>query len=256
MEICIPDTTNWSCYGTPEQVGELDADLKEISEQFAWAALARLTGFRLSLCAVTIEPCAVRCSPPVWITAHVGVSETFTPFLQGGKWYNSCGCTSRGACRCVDLPEIILPSEASGPITVTVGGSVLDPTAYRVENGNRLVRTDGGRWPICPDDTGDGPFTVSYYPGVGPDELLSYAAGLLAAEYYKSCKGEECRLPSNVTDVSRQGLQFRIPADAFASGLSGIREVDDVVAIYNPYRLRTPSRVMSPSTRRARMRTA
>lgn len=256
MSFCYPDTTDWGCAFTVQEVESLDPALREQAEMFAWAALARLTGFRLSLCAVTIQPCARRCSPPVWETAVVGVSDTFAPFLRNGRWYNACGCTSQDSCRCTSLPEVILPTEASGPLVVKVGNAVVDPSAYRVENGNRLVRTDGGAWPMCPDDTGDGPFEVSYYPGVGPDDLLATAAGLLAVEYYKSCQGKECRLPANITGITRQGVSFQIAADAFGQGLSGIREVDDIVAIYNPFRLQVPPRVMSPSTRRSRMRTA
>lgn len=370
MDICVPDTTDWACYGTMEEVEELDPVIRETAEKFAWTALSRLTGFRLSLCPVTIQPCARRCSPPVWETAVVGVSDTFAPFLRDGRWYNACGCSAPDTCRCTSLPEVVLPSEASGPLVVKVGGAVVDPSAYRVENGNRLVRIDGGTWPLCPDDAtptgpptwgpetvagdadpfvegeafatatrvGDvvtytitgtlttnyggatflfsepfqapyeyhieqdwpleiggyetgrvfvtardtvtdhplnytgrhyanptsvepnpattGPFEVTYYPGVGPDELLSYAAGMLAAEYYKSCQGKECRLPANITGITRQGVSFQVAADAFGQGLSGIREVDDIVAIYNPFRLQVPPRVMSPSTRRSRMRTA
>ena len=42
----------------------------------------------------------------------------------------------------------------------------------------------------------------------------------------------------------------------FASGLSGIREVDAIVAAYNPYRLATPSALFNPDARKiGRVRT-
>lgn len=260
--ICYPDTTDWSCYGDDDVVSDLDPNLRMLSEQFAWAALARLTGFRLSLCPVTVRPCAARCNPSAWIEAPVGLSGSgaFQPFISGGRWFNSCGCSRPGSCSCTVIQEIALPGEVSGPITVRIDGAMLEASAYRVDNGNRLVRQDGEAWPICQDmnlpDGEVGTFSISYYPGLGPDALLSSAAGILAAEYYKSCQGKDCRLPSNVIGVTRQGVQFQIAADSFGSGLSGIREVDDIVGIYNPFRLKVPPRVMSPDRRGARMRTA
>lgn len=363
MTMCYPTTTDWTCVGTPEEIEALDPALKARSEMLAWNSLARLTGFRLSLCPTTVRPCATRCNPGIWTTASVSGWDGYSPYISGGVWYNACGCRPN-SCSCTTIQEIVLPDpEVSGPVVVTLNGAVLDPSAYRVDNGNRLVRQDGQAWPLCQDMneptfapptfepvnltwplgatatvsregdlvtavvtvtdplenayiplpevfgpqgdvlmqivdraiqlsvseleevgqlgmavsmtgivpvTGpvtfqwladpvepvaqDNTFTVSYYSGVGPDAMLDYAAGLLAGEWYKACQGRDCRLPSTATQVVRQGVTFTIPS--FDTGTSGILEVDNIVANYNPFHLKIPSRVISVDSLRARKRTA
>lgn len=261
MAMCYPDTTDWGCALTQQEIDSLDPDVKARSEMLAWNSLQRLTGFRLSLCAVTVRPCAARCNPGVWMTAPVSGWPSDGPYISQGVWYNACGCQSGDSCSCGPISEVILPAgEVAGPIIVRINGGVLDPTSYRVDNGNRLIRQDGGAWPICQDmgepAGGENTFEVSYYPGIGPDDALNYAAGMLAVEWYKACTGKECRLPQGATRIQRQGINFEVPADMFANGLTGIREVDNIVGIYNPYRLATPSSVFNPDSRRGRIRTA
>lgn len=258
MNICYPDTTDWACALSPQEIDSMDPIVRERSEMLAWLSLSRLMGYRLSLCPIVVRPCAARCNPGAWITAPVE-GGGFQPYIMNGRWYNACGCARPGLCSCTVVQEIVLPGEVSGPVVVTIDGATLDPTAYRIDNGNRLVRQDGQAWPMCQDmnlpDGEEGTFSVSYYNGVGPDAALSFAAGLLAIEWYKACTNKECRLPNGARRVVRQGVSFEVPADMFANGLSGIREVDNIVGVYNPHRLVTPSRVISPDTYRVRART-
>jgi hypothetical protein len=384
MAMCYPDSTDWGCALTPEEVAALDPVVKDRSEMLAWTSLQRLTGFRLALCSIVVRPCAARCNPGVWMEAPVSGFPADGPYISGGRWYNACGCIDPNSCSCGPVSEVILPAqEVSGPIVVKINGGILDPSSYRVDNGNRLIRTDGGSWPLCQDmsepESGAAPyvftfeagstespayggtitfsrsgstvtatidaiaaqdidpyllastfpdliplgyrlagsgrsitvqldpevvtasfpdftppnlfgfystaavtagfhyqatitwettdpapagasentFSVSYYPGIGPDDALNFAAGLLAVEWYKACTGKDCRLPNGATRVIRQGISFEVPADMFANGLSGIREVDNIVGAYNPYRLVSPSSVFNPDARRAgRVRTA
>lgn len=255
MTMCYPATADWSCAGTPAEIADLNPAIKERSEMLAWNSLARLTGFRLSLCPTTVRPCATGCNPGIWTTAPVNGWTGYGPYISGGIWYNACGCRPN-ACSCTTVQELVLPDpEVSGPIVVTLNGAVMDTSAYRVDNGNRLVRQDGEAWPLCQDMNAAIPeFSVSYYAGVGPDDALNFAAGMLAAEWYKACQGRDCRLPSTITQVVRQGVTFTIPS--FDSGTSGILEVDNIVANYNPFHLKVPSRVISPDSLRARRRTA
>lgn len=257
MAICYPNTTNWGCISEVEYADLIPA-VKTQAEMLAWMSLERLTGYRLALCPITIRPCAKRCVPSAWETATV--SSLDGPYISGGRWYNACGCGARDLCSCTTVSELILPGEVSGPINVTIDGVSLDPADFRVDNGNRLVRTDGGTWPLCQDMTAAhgavGSFTVTYYNGVGPDDALNFAAGLLAVEWYKACQGKDCALPNGVTNVVRQGISFQIPTGAFDTGFSGIRAVDDIVAMYNPHRLTTRPQVLSPDQPKYRQRTA
>jgi hypothetical protein len=166
---------------------------------------------------------------------------------------------SQIGCSCDGRHTLRLPGEASGPVTVRIDGATLDQSAYRLDNAGYLTRMDGDVWPMMQDmtlpPTEVNTFEVTYYPGVGPDPMLAYAAGLLAVEWVKACNGKDCKLPSGVTQVVRQGVSMTISAEAFGDGLSGIREVDAITAIYNPNRLKTPPRVLTPSKMKGRVRT-
>ena len=258
MPVCYPDTTDWSCVGTEEEIDALDPVMKARSEMLAWGSIARLSGFRVSTCPVVLRPCRTRCAPSVWIDAPVlAWGDGFAPYIDGGRWYNACGCR-RDECGCGVIRELILPDQEVSNVTVRINGALLDRSAYRVDNGNRLVRMDGQDWPMCQDmnlpDGEDGTFSISYYVGLGPDDMLNYAAGLLAGEWYKACQGRDCRIPDTATRVVRQGISFEIPS--FDQGTSGIREVDNIIAMYNPFHLKVPSRVMSVDSIRGRKRTA
>jgi len=258
MAMCFPDSADWLCVGTADEIAALDPVIKERAEMLAWGQLARLTGFRLSLCPTVLRPCSRRCTPSLWEVAPTGAYDGFSPYISNGMWFNACAC--RGdTCGCTVIRELILPdNEVSGPIVVKIDGAILDPTAYRIDNGNRLVRMDGADWPMCQDmnlpDGEEGTFSISYYVGVGPDDALNYAAGRLAGEWYKHCSGQQCELPSAVTNVVRQGITFTMPG--FNSMSTGLREVDEIVSMYNPHHLKTPSRVMSVDSIRGRKRTA
>lgn len=264
MTICIPSDTDWGCAFTDEELTSMRQDpgtarTMERSEAFAWGTLAALTAYRIGVCPVVIRPCARRCAPQgTWMEAVVGtansipvrtIGSTFTPHMEGGVWVNSCGCDSSDSCSCRSLSEVILPGPVGDIVEILVDGVALDPAAYRVDNGNRLVRQDGGTWPIWQDmslPTGAvGTFSVEYYQGAAPNEITRYAAGILAAEYYKGCTGGKCRLPRGVVSVERRGVSYEMEPNFMAS-LRSWPEIAPVVAMFNPYELKTAPRVLSP----------
>lgn len=269
VDICYPSGTDWSCFGTTEEVDALDPTIKARSEALAWSTLSALTGYRASLCPITVRPCAAQCGIPTWFTAPViGSSGTSVPgsgsgpYMSNGGWYNGCGCSGPTDCSCSSISQVYLPTEVGRVESVYVNGGLLDPSAYRVDNGNRLVRTDGETWPVCQDmansdrtNTEVTGMFVDYYTGVAPNDLLRFAAGILAAEYYKACNGGKCRLPQGVSTVTRNGITMDIPSGLFPGGATGIHEVNTVIRIYNPFALKAPARVLSPDTSRGRIQT-
>lgn len=279
-EICYPSKTDWSCVYTEDEILALRSDpdsatVIERSEALAWYTLARLALWQIGVCPTTVRPCAAGCAPSsvTWIEATVGSGNTgglplrtiggsFTPHLTGGNWVNSCGC-SRGSCGCSRLSEVILPGPVGGIEEVKLDGVALSPSKYRVDNGNRLVSLDPDIvWPACQDfaldDDQEGTFSVTYYQGAAPNELTRYAAGILANEFYLACakgpKSGKCRLPSGVKTVVRRGVTYEMGADMFADGRTGIPEVDAVIDLYNPNRLKVRPGVTSPDARRRRPR--
>ena len=257
MNICYPNGTDWGCALSQQEIDSLDPDVRERSEALAWSTLSSLLAYRLSLCPVVVRPCALGCGGGTWASAPVGTAGSYSPYISGGTWYNGCGCTTD--CSCTSLAEARLPTNIGAIESVWLDGAQLDPTAYRVDNGNRLVRTDGDPWPSCQNMTNSdralGGFFVSYWSGIAPNDMLRYAAGLLAHEFYKACSGGKCRLPAAVTSIARQGVAYELATGLFLDGSTGIREVDAIIRIYNPNGLKTPPRVLSPDVSRARVTT-
>ena len=262
-DICYPEGTDWTCAYSAEELQGMRDDpavlaVMERAESLAWMTLSALSGYRISTCPTLVRPCALRCAPTSWVSAPVSDTGFFSPHIIDGGWYNACGCQSRTDCSCSSLCEVILPSIGS-IVEVRLNGAVLDPTAYRIDNGRRLVRTDGECWPYCQDMSAsiddEGTFSVLYYSGVGPNDIIRYAAGVLASEFFKACTNRDCRLPSGVTNISRQGMSIQVEAGSFPGGMTGIHEVDAVLRIYNPHALKSPSRVMSPDRRSPRIQT-
>lgn len=257
-DICYPDSTDWSCI-PKSTFDEFDSDMVARAEALAWSTLVALTGFYFTACPITVRPCRKSCSSDWdrWATPSGGSS--FSPHIGAqGYWVNSCMCGA-DPCSCTVIREIALPGPVGGPLVVTIDGIELDPSAYRVDNGNRLVRQDGEDWPSCQDmnlPAGEiGTWTVTYYRGTGPNTLLNYAAGVLAYEFYLACDGQDCRLPDGVTQISRQGIQMQLSTGMFTGGMTGIREVDAVVSLYNPNGLQAPPYISSPDRKTARTTT-
>lgn len=261
MSTCIPASTDWGCAYTPDEIAALDPAKKLRAESLAWSTLQSLTGYQLAICPIVARPCKKLCYPSVYREAPVSGSGPFSPSINAqGMWVNSCGCGNRDACGCGIIHEIVLPGPIGWVAKVEIDGATLDPSAYRVDNGNRLVRIDGDAWPSCQDMaaelTEDNTFGVTYYQGAYPDANANFAAGKLATEFYKACSGNKCALPAGVTTVTRQGVTMEIQTGLWPNGYTGLREVDAFISILNPYGLRQPSRSFSPESRRARTTTA
>jgi len=261
--ICYPPGADWSCAYSVEDLSEIHADpvthaLADRADALAWMTLQALSGYRLSICPQVLRPCIARCVEQTWDTAIVGSDGTYTPYISQGRWYNACGCKTND-CSCTSLCEVVLPAEVGSIESVMFDGAVLDPSAYRVDNGTHLVRTDGECWPYCQDMTlsadEPGSFVLTWWPGIAPNDLFRFAAGVLAVEYYAACQGKDCRLPSGVTSIARSGINLTIEGGSFPSGYTGIPEVDAVIRIYNPYTLKSPARVLSPDRPRGRVQT-
>jgi len=268
--VCYPDTTDWTCAypdnedGSPnETLDAMDPMVRARAEALAWRTIATLTAYQVAPCPITVRPCRRGCNTAVTyyesrVTSGGQTGGTFNPVLSGGVWTNTCGCTS-DPCSCGQMCEIFLPGPVGGIVDVTLNGAVLDPTAYRVDNGDRLVRQDGECWPPCQDMNAqigtDNTWSVTYYMGAAPDGLTNWIAGLLAVEYAKACTGGKCRLPSGVTMVTRQGVTLELQTGMFPNGATGIREVDAWLAGINPYGLKQPPRISSPDYRPSRITT-
>lgn len=234
---------------------------KTRADLLAAMTMRMLTGYRVGGCPVTVRPCRAGCGGSTWAAYPVGASGPpgvgVYPVYSSGTWLNiGCGCAADG-CSCTKVCEVRLSGEVGSVDEVLLDGTVLDPSAYRLDNGNLLTRVDGDCWPLCQDlaapDTAEGTWSVTYTPGAVVDPLGEFAAGLLACEYVKACAGEDCALPPTVTQIVRQGMTMSLTPGTFSNGLTGIREVDAYILRINPHLLKAPSAVWSPDLNRPRI---
>jgi hypothetical protein len=226
---------------------EYPVGVRQRAVALAGQTMRMLTGYSVGGCPVVLRPCTQTCvrASSGW---YYGGGMFYPRIDSLGRWVNACGCTYD--CACSALSVVNLGGVVGAVTEVRVDGAILPTTAYRLDNGNRLVRLDGEVWPACQDmskaETEVGTFSVSVQRGVAVDGLGAYAAGLLACEYAKACTGSKCRLPSGTTAVVRQGISMEINTGLFPGGLTGIREVDLVIMRYNPHALKRPSAVWTP----------
>lgn len=211
-----------------------DPDLVSLAEMYAATTMRMLTLYRVGGLPVTVYPCGNACR-----------SHTFAPSMFNGVLYNVALCQCRTGCGCGYRPTVELVPPVGRIDIVIVEGEVVDSSAYRVDNGNKLVRTDGGVWPMCSSDG----FTVTYVNGYDVDAIGARAAGILAAEYLKSLTGGRgCRLPANITGLTRQGVSLQITTGLFPGGFTGIPEVDAYIRQWNPNGLTQAPTVSSVDT--------
>lgn len=239
-ESCVPWVACMDCCTDWE---DLEPSLRCRSEALAWDTLRALSGGQVGACPVTMRPCL---GPPCSVCDPHGT--WIRPFIRDGNWYNAiCG---QDPCSCERLCEIVTPGPIAAVLDVLLDGQPVPLSAFRVDNGNRLVRQDGECWPSCQNlalPLGDpGTLGIRYVPGIVPDAAGLWAAGVLACEFSKACAGGKCRLPAAVTSVARQGVSFTLSSTMFPDGMTGIREVDAYLVSINPNALRAPSFVWSP----------
>lgn len=206
------------------------------NEDTAVMVLWSLSGRQFGLCETVVRPCPERgLSRNPWSEAIV--------FWDGGNWQaTSCGCIGR--CRQSGPGMIHLPGPANAVAAVQLGADVLDPSEYKLQD-NVLYRTGGKAWPsqnLGRPTPETGTWSVTYDRGVPVPPGGARNAGILAREFVAACSDDsECRLPRNVTAVTRQGVSYQIynPNDMYAAGKTGLADVDMWLAAVNPHALLT-----------------
>lgn len=233
----------------------LDPGTQERALAYATTVLWAATGRQFDACPQTVRPCGVNCEQGYW-AGQYWFEGTWVPYLFNGQWRNCwCGLGS-DCCTCAPRCQVYLPGPVIAVSEVVQDGILVPASAWRVDNNRWLVRTDGQCWPYCQDfnvDAGLGVFNdntlqVTYTRGVAVPTALLNAAATVACEFAKACTGQACRLPGRLSTVARQGVQltFQDIDTLIETGFTGIPEVDQIIAAYNPFRLMRPMRVYSP----------
>lgn len=206
-----------------------------------------------------------------WLWALSGRKYGLVDVVFRPEWTNPVqGCGDRGGYW--EWPSFIINTTPTttaiallpGPVgevtAVEVDGAVLDPSKYQV-NRDQLIRVDGGTWYAFQDTTQPttafGSWQISYTRGTPVPPDGQFAAGVLACELAKAMlppgSKNSCRLPSNATQVARNGTSISLDALQLQKGFTGLYEVDQWCRLVNPNGLMQESSVWSPDTDTTRL---
>lgn len=206
-------------------VGDQDATLAASVAEAASRILFLLSGRRYpGVCTDTVRPCKrSRRWGPGWLSAR----------WEPSWGYCSCGAGTWTDCTCSHRGEITLGAYPVISITqVLIDGSVLAPSAYRLDDYRWLRRIDGDAWPSTQDldeaTTETDTWAVTYTWGRAAPEDGIIAAKRLACELYQACAGGDCALSKQAQSVARQGVEitFESAEELFGNGRTGLYEVD------------------------------
>lgn len=152
---------------------------------------------------------------------------------------DNCHETRYPCAPCGSPSSVTIPTRV-GIISVdqiTENGVTLDPSSYRLERGNVIVRLDGLRFQRNNFGlTATGTETIiTYTEGASPPPLLVAALKELACEFKKLVSGDaDCALPPHIKSLSQRGTQidFNDITALFESNTTGLPMVDYALKVY------------------------
>lgn len=210
---------------------------EQAAAQLATSVMWALSGRQFGTAATIARPCRA----PLRNHHGPGPVTSYVLSWEGYGWITPpCGCA--GACR-VSGPNVVhLPGPVASVTKVEIAGVVLNPAVWTIE-GNALYRREGP-WPSqdLNRPLGDaGTWGVYYERGIPVPIGVDQLTGSLAKEMLTAVSDDvaRCRLPRTVSVVNRQGITYRAydPAAIYASGKTGLAEVDLWLASVNPHAL-------------------
>lgn len=217
---------------------DLDPNVRALCEMYAIACMKALTLHRVGGDPVTLIPGARDRCRGLYLWQELYGLYPFGRFFPVGFYPTErelAGATLRR-----NTEAIRLPGPVGGVSRVVVDDVVMEPSDYRVEDGQYLVRVDGKGWPA-----GDR-MKVTYLNSYPVDDMGAHAAGVMAAEWLRLITGDKkCRLPASATSISRQGITIEKATGMFPGNVTGLPEIDAYLMLFNPHSLRVPPRVYS-----------
>lgn len=141
---------------------------------------------------------------------------------------------------------------------VRLGAVSYSLDSWRFDRPSRMLyRVPPDVWPTRDEkwsDPGEGEaFVVNVTVGTPPDAWAMDVFARLVKELVLSCTGAKCRLPSNTTSVTSQGISIRLRDQEINTF---IPELGAWMNAVNPHDARLPGAVFSPDIVTARMGSA
>lgn len=237
-----------------------DAESTDATVFEPWITIASDLLFRLSgrqfpgSCALTVRPCGTGgiCAGWAWpLTPREYGWLTFAQYGGLWGWYWPDG---RRGCGCQHVSRVHLPDYPVTSITeVTIDGVAVDPDTYALREFRYVDRLDTALWPSCQDMRRplgeEGTWGITYVWGAPIPASGVQAAAVLACELYKDFIGGDCRLPKNVTQLTRQGVSMQLATvwgQVNGVWATGLKEIDAFLQAVNPAGLTGPTTVWSP----------
>jgi hypothetical protein len=216
-------------------LAEVSQDLRDRAARWAAGFLWAATGRQYGGCPRTYRPCREEC-PPVQncCGGYAGPSIQSVPWRVPGSfdWVNlPCGTCKKG-CQCSAVSEVWL-SDVDQVLNVRIDGVDYDPCGMvAVYDRSRVVRIDGGSWPVCQElgkVDGPGTWSITVLEGQCVPDGGDWVTGTLMCEFLKSClKRDDCQLPRRLQTITRQGvtLGFNDRFENLSIMRTGIWEID------------------------------
>lgn len=233
-----------SCSALNELSDSDRARVEDMAATYLW----NWTGKQFGLCTMTLRPCHVDCHGSVFTgngpysTGYLGVGQYRSPQLVDGLWIgDSSSCPSCGQVGDFSpSTTLTLPGPASSVTEILIDGVLLDPSQYRLDPRDLLVRVDGQTWPTYQDlaqsAASVGTWQVEYLRGIPVPEGGKIAAGALACELAKAwTRDTSCALPQRIQTITRQGVTMAMvdPFTGLEKGHTGIWLIDSWVSSVN-----------------------
>jgi hypothetical protein len=216
-------------------LNEVPQQLRDRAARWAAGFLWSATGRQYGGCPVTYRPCREGCAPAMnCCGGYSGPAVRSVPWRVPGSldWVNlSCTSCTRG-CQCSAVSEVYL-SDVDQVLNVRIDGVDYDPCGMvAVYDRSRVVRTDGGQWPICQElgkTDGPGTWSLTVLQGQCVPDGGDWVTGTLMCEFLKSClKRDDCQLPRRLQTITRQGVTigFNDRFENLGIMRTGIWEID------------------------------
>lgn len=222
------------CGPLPPEDDPLYEPLKDAATGVLWA----LSGRQFGCCRRTTRYCREQSYSPAgeaWLRAE----------LVDGRWVN-LGCQSCGTrCGCTGTCEIRIDGPVCGLHEVLVDGEAVPTGSFRVDDGDKLVRTDGECFPLGK------PVEVTFSTGVPVPAGGRLALGELFSELWKACPtcdAGTCSLPKRIQVIVKGGMTvgFLDPMEFLRNGKTGLYYTDLWLSSVNPLARPQAARAMSP----------
>lgn len=215
------------------EMDTVDPELRHMATQWAAQFLHVATGRRFGACPRTYRPCREKCAPaPNCCGGYAGLEVRPWRVPGSFEWVNVACNVCRKGCQCSEVSEVRLP-DVGDVLNVRIDGVDYDPCGMvAVYDRTRVVRVDGGRWPVCQElgrVDGPGTWSITVLEGECLPAGAAWITGTLMCELIKAClKRDDCELPRRLQTLTRQGVTMGFNDEFENLGIlrTGIWEID------------------------------